>query len=225
MAIAASVVLGAVVRDMHDETSVAWSIAEIVGYLNDGKLAAASLRPDSVTRREPLVSIAGSLQTLPADATKLMRVLCNSAGTKRVVTKVDVALLDRSNPVWRGMTPVTEVLHYMFDPRDPESFEVYPPVSAGVPMEVQFAVTPPMTATPPPGSTVLAVVGPIGLPDLFALPLQHYVKARMHAREGQAGAAQAEFQMFTQMLGAEMTATLSAAGMNVSTATAVTPGG
>lgn len=128
MPVSAQSVVRRVVETLQDNTSVRWPVNELVRYLNDGQREIVLHRPDAMVTNTTLTLAAGSRQALPANGVKLIEVVRNnSASSKRAVRLVNREILDAQAPGWHAIPGAAEVLHFMYDPRDPKVFYVYPP--------------------------------------------------------------------------------------------------
>jgi len=213
MAITAQSIIRRVVETLQDNTSVRWPVSELVRYLNDGQREIVLYRPDAMVTNAALTLVAGSKQALPANGAKLIEVVRNTAGTKRSVRLVNREILDSQSPGWHNLAGVTEVLHFMYDPRDPKVFYVYPPAAAsGASLDIVYAALPTDVTEPADGSTYSAVTGNIGVPDIYGNVIQDYILYRAYSKDseyaGNAARAQAHYGAFGNALGIEMKATV-----------------
>ena len=216
MTIPAQSLIRRVVETLQDNTSIRWPVSELVRYLNDAQREVILYRPDAAVTNAPVTLVAGSRQSLPSGGTKLVEVVRNSAGTKRAVRMVNREILDAQLPGWHAQTGVTEVLHYMYDPREPRVFYVYPPAAAsGASVEVTYASVPADIAEPADGALYTAVSGNIGVPDIYGNAVQDYVLYRAYTKDseyaGNAARAQAHYAAFANALGVEIKATVAVA--------------
>lgn len=212
MAIAAQSVIRRVVETMQDNTSVRWPVAELVRYLNDGQREVVLYRPDSMVTNASVTLVAGAKQGLPANGSKLIDVVRNTGGTKRSVRMTNRNILDTQSPNWYNLTGVTEVLHYMYDPRDPKVFYVYPPAaSTGGSVELVYSAYPADITEPADGATYTGVTGNISLPDIYGNVLADYILYRAYTKDseyaGNAQRAQAHYAAFQAALTTEMNGT------------------
>ena len=213
MPIPAQSIIRRVVETLQDNTSIRWPVSELVRYLNDAQREVILYRPDAAVTNAPVALVAGSRQNLPVGGTKLVEVVRNSTGTKRAVRMVNREILDAQLPGWHAQTGVTEILHYMYDPREPRVFYVYPPAAAsGASVEVTYASVPADIAEPADGALYTAVSGNIGVPDIYTNALQDYILYRAYTKDseyaGNAARAQAHYAAFANALGVEIKATL-----------------
>lgn len=199
-------VLHRVTDTLGDITSIKWTVDKLVRYLNDGQRAILTLRPDALNTPTVHALVPGHKQSLPANGEKLISVLANATGNRRAVTATSLKTLDATVPNWRAMTPTLEILHYMYDPREPRSFDVYPPAAAGAALDLEYAALPVDIVQPSPGQLYTAVTGNISVGDLFSAPLGDYIVYRCHSElseEAQPARAQAHLGAFIQLLGVE----------------------
>ena len=212
MTIAAQSIIRRVVETMQDNTSVRWPVAELVRYLNDGQREVVLYRPDSMVTNATVALVAGAKQAVPTNGSKLIDVIRNTAGTKRSVRMTVRNILDTQSPNWYNLTGVTEILHYMYDARDPKVFYVYPPAaSTGASVEIVYSAYPTDITEPADGALYSAVSGNISLPDIYGNVLADYILYRAYTKDsehaGNAQRAQAHYAAFQAALTTEMAGT------------------
>ena len=220
MSIAAQALIRRVVETLQDTTSIRWPVAELVRYLNDGQREIIVHRPDAMVTNASLTLTAGTKQSLPANGAKLIDVVRNSAGTKRAIRMCAREILDAQSPGWHNLSGVTEIVHFMFDPRDPKVFYVYPPAqSAGASVDLVYSALPTDIAEPAAGTDYSAVSGAISVPDIYSNALQDYVLYRAYTKDsqyaGNEARAQARYAAFANVLGIEIKATVAVAPQSV----------
>lgn len=212
MPIPAQSVIRRCVETLQDPTSIRWPVAELVRYLNDGQREVALYRPDSMGTSATMTCVVGTKQSLPAKGAKLIEVVRNVTGTKKAVRLTNREILDAQTPGWHNLAGVGEVLHYMYDPRDPRVFYVYPPATASAQLEIVYSAYPTDVAEPADASLYTAVTGNISLPDIHANALQDYILYRAYTKDseyaGNAARAQAHYAAFANALGVEIKATV-----------------
>lgn len=175
---------------LSDLTGTTWPATELATYLSDGQRALVVVRPDAGAVTASFVPAAGARQTLPAAATSLIDIPRNTAGTKKVIRKVNQTMLDLFNPDWQSMTGVTEIIHFSYDAREPNVFMVYPPAaSSGASVELIYSALPADVATPG-GAAYSTATGNIGVADQWAEALLNYVLARAYMKDGETANAQ-----------------------------------
>lgn len=213
MAITAQSIVRRVVETLQDNTSVRWPVNELVRYLNDGQREIILYRPDAMVTNAAVTLAAGSKQSLPANGVKLIEVVRNTSGSRRSVRLVNREILDSQSPNWHNLTGATEILHFMYDPRDPKVFYVYPPAAAsGASLDVVYAALPTDVTEPADGALYSAVSGNISVPDIYGNVIQDYILYRAYSKDseyaGNAARAQAHYGAFANALGIEMKATV-----------------
>ena len=184
MATTAQYIFSQVTRETNDLVSVRWTMPELAGYFNDGQRDITTHRPDAMNTRISHPLVAGTRQTLPAGGEKLIAVNHNAAGNKSVITKINRNILDDQMRSWRNMTGATEILHFMYDAREPRVFEVYPPAAAtGASVDLEYMALPTPIAIPAEGTLYTAATGNMALGDLFANALVNYILYRCYRKD------------------------------------------
>lgn len=143
--IAVSDIAARVAYLLIDPDHIRWSMTELIAWMNESAGAILTRRPAAFARRSVVSLEAGTLQTV--DGVMLLDVVRNFAanGTTpgAVIRRTDRQLLDDSDPDWHTSKPKAVVKQYTYDDRTPQIFYVYPPVTAGVKVEVLDAALPP----------------------------------------------------------------------------------
>lgn len=208
MAITAQTQIKQIATDLNDITSIRWTIPELCQFYNDGQRDIVVNQPNARNIRTTLALVAGYKQALQAGGEMLVDVLSNSGAPNRAITKTNRKLLDAQLPNWRSQTGVVEILHFMYDPRDPKNFDVYPPAALGASVEYEYVGLPVDIAIPGAGTTYADVTGNFGLSDLFSNALVNYIKYRCYTKNTEfaadPGRAQAFYQAYANDLGVEL---------------------
>ena len=226
MPITAQSVIRRAVETLQDNTSIRWPVGELVRYLNDGQREVVMHRPDALVKNATVTLAAGTRQRLGTGTgaggvgasqfpAKLIEVVRNSGGNKRPVRLVIREILDAQLPGWHALTGVTDIMHFMFDPRDPLTFYVYPPAAeTGAALDVVYGAYPTDVAEPTSGDYT-AVSGNIDLLDIHGNALLDYILYRAYSKDSEyAGNAQRavnHYTAFMNALGVEIKATLAVA--------------
>lgn len=213
MTIAAQSIVRRAFDIIQDVTAVRWPTNELVRYLNDAQREVAMYRPDSMSTNTTMTCVAGTKQSisgLTPSGVKLINVVKNSAaaGTKRAVRIVEREILDAQNPTWHAMTGTVDALHYMFDPRDPKTFYVYPPALVTTQLDVVYSALPTDVTEPADGATYSSVTGNLSVPDIFANAVLDYVLYRAYSKDseyaGNAQRAAGHYTAFANSMGVEV---------------------
>lgn len=194
---------------LQDTTSVRWPLPELQGWLNDAYRETVNLKPDCNTQTGPYTCTAGARQVLTsvfAGATRLIEVTRNLAATstKGAVRLVSRRMLDDQRRNWYAETPATTIEHYMYDPRVPKEFMVYPPATTDAQLEVVYAAV-------PTGHTLTeaqlgdpATTEVIRLDDSYANILVDYIVYRAYSKDAEyaanANRAVAHFNAYKEAL-------------------------
>ncbi len=180
---------------VNDTGRVRWTDADWLVWLNDGHREAANKKNDVyVTTSATLVTPSSTRQELPADGLQLMSVVRNMGADGltpgRAIRIADREILDTHFPNWHNdaADAVNGVTNYMFDPRDPYHYYVYPqaPATAWY-VEVVYGAIPPDMASL--GDTIL-------LRDTYGNALLDYMLYRAYSRDrvyGEVNQAGAEY--------------------------------
>lgn len=226
MTIDAKSIVRRVVETLQDTTSVRWPIAELVRYLNDGQREVALYRPDALVTTELGYKLAtGTKQTVPEGGSKLIDVPRNAANGP-AIRLINREILDAQLPNWHTVGTSVPIKHFMFDPRDPKTFYVYPAVAlAGVGSETRkvdivYSVMP--DDVPEPGAANASwddVTDSLHVPDIFANVVQDYMLYRAYSKDsdyaGNVQRAQAHYAAFANSLGIEIKATVAVGPVSV----------
>lgn len=195
---------------LQDEDSVRWTVTELQYWLNDGYRDVLNLRPDSNTLTGEFTCVAGPRQVLTTtfpNASRLVSVIRNTATTsnKYGVRLVNRRTLDDQRKGWYADTPTVSIEEYMFDPRQPREFLVYPPATTAARLEVSYAQIPSPHTLTETQLTNPATAETIRIDDSFANALLDYVMYRAYSKDaeqqGNAARAVAHFQAFQNSLG------------------------
>jgi hypothetical protein len=194
---------------LQDTTGVRWpQTDELLLWLNDGQREVVLRKPESCATNAAVVLVAGTKQSIPATGIQLIDIVRNmgTTGTTagRACTRIDRQILDEQRPDWHDAADADdEVLHWMFDPRDPKHFYVYPPQPSsdfGY-VEIVYASAPTDVAN--------LTDATIGLDDVYAGALLDYVLYRAYSKDadltpGAPQRAMAHYQNFITSLGAKI---------------------
>lgn len=167
----ASALIGSARRILQDPApGVNWTDADLLAALNQIERNACTLRPEIYTTIGAIPMVAGIVQTIPAGATALFKLLYN-AGSKRICSQVDNTL-DELDPYWPAATPELDVQEYILDPRERTRFLTIPPNNGSGSVVAHYGLLP----------TAIAAVGNvINLHDQYELPLIHGLLSEAYA--------------------------------------------
>lgn len=185
-----------------DASGYRWSDAEMIDYINDAQRLVAVYRPDSCSASTNHTLVAGTKQTIPTGGFRLLDVVRNvkadnSPGRAVTITPRDV--LDRFDPDWHSGAKQATVKHFTYDERTPLQFFVYPPVNAGVKIEVSYSKYP---------TEVTASSNDLTVTDSYFEAIVNYVLFRCYSKEtdfaANAQLASAYLSLFASVLGVKL---------------------
>lgn len=222
MAVKARDIIHRCVDIIQDSTSVRWPIEELVRYLNDAQREVALYRPDAMVTNYTYTCTLGTKQTIDTAAilgSKLIDVVRNNTtSSKRSVRMVNREILDAQHPEWHEMTASAEIKHFMYDPRDPTVFYVYPPASTAAKLDIVYSKYPAEISDGGGSYGVwsdMPANAEISVPDIYSNVLQDYILYRAYSKDseyaGNAQRAQAHYGAFANALGIEIQATVQVA--------------
>lgn len=187
---------------IQDATNIRWPTSELIDWLNDGQREIVLLKPQASVKNESVALAANSSkQTIPAsgvmliDVTRNMGSAGNTPGEAIRITSREV--LDAQRPSWHSDANADgKVKHYMFDPRDPKTFYVYPKAPASsLHVEVVYSASP----------TDCSAGGVIQIDDIYANALLDYILYRAYSKDAEyaqnAQLAIAHYSAFSNSLG------------------------
>jgi len=186
------------VTNTLQDDGVRWSPEELLRWFNDGQRQICRFHPEAYTINEATALAAGSKQTLPETGLMLVKVI-NNMGTDGategdVITHIDQDIMDAQSPSWHSTTQSATIKHYMFDPRDPKTYFVYPPADGTTQIRIVYSKVPPDAEI---GGT--SVIDNIYEPDLVS-----YILYWAYQKDADFGANHARTQGYLQAFMASM---------------------
>lgn len=206
MAVLISGLLRRAGRILQDVTGVRWDEPELLDWFNDARRELAVVKPAEFAQRLPVQLVAGTLQSLPAEAFQLLRVDCNLITVDprlpgRVLTVVDRRVMNTMHPRWQedeAFPFESQAKHYVYDDAEPNTFHVFPGNDGTGAVEVSAAVLP---------DDADNANQPIGVRDIFANALLDYVLYRAFAKDadhpGNAERSGGHYAAFASAVGAK----------------------
>ena len=208
---------------LQDTTSVRWSVLELQKWINDAYREISLLRPDANAQTGTFTCVEGTRQVLTSqfsEAIKLLDIVRNVAATsnKYAVRLIDRNTLDEQRVGWHAEASTVDLQHYMFDPRLPKEFMVYPPATTSAQLEVVYASIPAAHALDteeldPNGTDTTT----INLDDSYANAILDYMLYRAYSKD-------AEFASNAQRAVAHYQAMQSSLGIKTASDMAAQPG-
>jgi hypothetical protein len=195
---------------LQDEDFVRWSVTELQYWLNDAYKELVGIRPDANTQTSEYACVAGPRQVITssfANAIRLVEVVRNLATTsnKSSVRLTSRKSLDTQQRSWYSETPTVNIELYMFDPRTPKEFLVYPPATTAARLEVIYSVLPADHTLSEAQLVNQATAETIRIDDIFSTALLDYMLYRAYSKDAEqpamAARAVAHYQAFQSALG------------------------
>lgn len=198
--ITAQSLINRVKRILNDSTSVRWTEAELLDYLNDAQREIVLMRPDALTKTESMALVASNTkQSIPNAGIRLMNVTRNMGADGntpgRAIRLVDRAVLDTQVPDWHSSAAANEVMHYVFDPVNPKIFYVYPRVSTSRQIEIVYSASP----------ADILLTDTIAIDDIYSNAIINYIFYRAYSKDADyaqnASLSSSYWNSFVQELG------------------------
>jgi hypothetical protein len=172
-----TILASAIISQAHtiqqDTGATRWSDAEHLDWLNAAQREIVVLSPDANTTIGNLTLVAGTKQDLPAGALSLKRLIRNmgagGATPGEAIRATTERELDTIDPNWHAATATLVVKNYTYDPLEPLTYYVYPPMSGATTVLAAYPALPTAIAT-----TATA----ISLPDRYANAMLDYALYR-----------------------------------------------
>lgn len=163
---------------LNDEEYVRNEEADLLEWLNDGQRAIAKgPSTDAYVLRDNITAAAGTVQTLPTDAIRLVDVV-KDVSTGAAIHQSDYAIIDIMVESWRAQAAATAE-NYFYDERNPKQFEVFPPQVGGELIEVVYNAQP----------ADAEISGNISISDMYADSLIDYIVYRALSKDTEDAAA------------------------------------
>ncbi len=186
---------------LNDAGSVRWTEAELMRWASDGQRDIVIFKPSATATHAAVLLVAGkTLQALPEDGALLLDIVRNlgvdGETPGRAVRPIERSLMDAQSPNWHAEAPAAAVEHFMYDPRTPRRFYIYPALSADAYVEMSYARMP---AEIEDEDDLLAV------DDLYGNALLDYILHRAFAKDadsaGNLNRATLHYNAFAQAVG------------------------
>ena len=155
---------------LNDPEATTWPDASLIAALNEALRTLVLVRPDANPKISTVMIIDGTRQYIPTDGLRLLRVVRNIGaddsigGAVRLVQQED---MDSMSPNWHT-TQGYVVKEYMYDIRTPKYFYIYPAVTPGQKLEIEYSAT----VTP---ITDITVNDELPVAQVFSQPIQELI--------------------------------------------------
>jgi len=192
---------------LQDTTSTRWPQDELVGWLNDAYREVILLRPDANSESGTFSCKAGTRQVLTDEfpsALRLLDVVRNTAtnSSQGAVRIIERQILDDQRRCWHAEDQSESIEHFMFDPKLPREFLVYPPASTDAQLEVVFSSVPVGHDAQTDYSTSMETIKVV---DSYANALLDYMLYRAYSKDAEYAAnaerAMAHYEAMQRAIG------------------------
>lgn len=179
---------------LEDTTNIAWTRAELLGWLNEAQTQVVAYAPGANTVRSNLSLQAGTQQTLPSDALVLIDVPRNVNGPAIRLTSRES--LDNGPVDWHTATASATVKHYVYDANDQYNFYVSPPNNGAGQVVAVYAKVP---------TQVTSESSTLDIDDSYSAAIVNYMMYRAYSHDtdyvsGGADKAAAYFGAFKDVI-------------------------
>lgn len=198
---------------LNDLTFVRWPVDELIGWLNEARVAIIKAQPTANTITTPIRLEQGTLQAVPVVAVQLVRITRNLMDNRpdarigrAVITVVDRAEMDAARPGWHDprITPYKDVVrHVIYEEASPRTFYVYPGNTGLGTVEAVYSVNPASIAVVT-GQPAEGYTAEIGLRSQYDDTVLNYMLWRALSKDApyaEAQMAQGFFQLVATDLG------------------------
>lgn len=159
-------------RLMDPSPGAFWTDAEILAELDAAMRAICQVKTDAFPKANTTFALAaGARQTLPSDGYQILDVISDSAGNP--IGQVERDFLNSVLPVAPQMTtPVAAGFEsFSADPREPKTFYIYPPATAGAQVSIVYGAVPPAFAN---------LASAIPLDDIYEDAIYEYALSQLY---------------------------------------------
>lgn len=171
-----------------DYPSVRWPVLELQQWLNDAYREIINIRPDANSMTGTYTCGTGTRQILTTSfptAIKLIDVPRNlsASSDKRAIRQIERRQLDDQRRGWHAEDATVNIEHFMFDPRLPKEFLVYPPATSGAQLEVVYSSVPVAHALTETQLNNTATTEVIRIDDTYANAILDYMLYRAYSKD------------------------------------------
>lgn len=164
MPITAKSIIDKAAVQLTDIAGIRWTRAELLGWINDGQRAIASVQPNASSEVVVVQLAAGTRQAVPADGWMLLDIYrymgTNGATPGRAIRLISRELLDSFNMYWHSATPNAEPKNFVYDLQDQRAFYVYPPNTGTGYVQLNYAQIPADLASENDAITIIEIYQP-----------------------------------------------------------------
>jgi hypothetical protein len=167
--------------NLQDSGSVRWPAADLFLWLGDGVREIVRIKPNAVIDQVQIALVAGQRQTLPANATMLIRAVSNFPNRIPITMVASRDEMDAILPAWERpsvLPPSRVVTHVIYDIAEPDVFTVVPGNDGTGTILAQVGILPADMIAPTPGTAITEYTVTVPVPDIYQVALADYVTFR-----------------------------------------------
>lgn len=185
---------------LQDTSNVRFLQDELLKFFNDAQREVVMQRPDANMLNVTMTCVAGSKQSIPASALRLVDVVRNVNG--RSVTQLSRKMLDEQLPNWHETPAGTNgIEHFVYEPADPKNFYVYPKGTSSHNLEIIYSQSPADISI----SNFSSDTTVISVDDVYANAILDYMLYRAYQKDSEYAGNQQKsamhYQSFANSLG------------------------
>jgi hypothetical protein len=188
------------IQDLGILTTPRFADSQVLSTANQCLKRMAILRPDLFAFITTMSTQAGALQYAPSDSIRFMEALA-VVGVNNL-NEINHEALDLMSNTWQYGAPGSPT-NWMRHPRNANAFFVYPPATAGVTLQIEYAQSPPRYTL---------AQSPAILPDAYYPVLLDGTVALLESTDNESansGRAKLMYDNFTKLLEASLSARVS----------------
>lgn len=170
--------IDAVSGQLNDTGNDTWSKATLIEYINSAQKTIATFRPDSSQTTVSVQMNAGSKQSMPAAARRLLEITRNMGSdgntpgsTVRPADHESLRLFDGG---WHSSTQTAEINNYSYSEKTPDIYYVDPPSDGTGYVEMSYSVVP---------TEVTQTTDTLDLNDIYKEPIIQWMMFRAYSVE------------------------------------------
>ena len=166
---------------LNDQTApYRWLDSEIILWTNDAQKMIVINRPDSCVQNSVVSLVAGTLQSVPSTAIRLLDVVRNMGADGstpgRAIRIVERDLVDSLDPNWHAAKGALVIKNFMYDERNPRQFFVNPPATSSSMVLVSCSKNP---------ATLTALTDTLEVNDIYLQVIVDYVMFRAYSKDAE----------------------------------------
>ncbi len=182
---------------LNDPEAITWPDAVLILALNEALRTLVLVRPDASPKISTIMILEGTRQYIPDDGLRLLRVIRNinpDDSVGQAVRLVQQEDMDSMSPSWHT-TQGYLVKEYMFDSRTPKYFYIYPSVTPGQKLEIEYSAKADIV-------TDLTLNEALPVPEIFSQPIQEIMLYKLLSGDSTNGNSGAQhLQTAMELLG------------------------